>query len=96
MAGYKEFVKDLGISTEWKISKDTKKLEYRDLRGSEKLLPFQHINFYSLLSECHDANKLQALWSSFTNIIGDLKLDYTTYYAINDCKYTKIIYVNCG
>ena len=38
MAGYKEFVKDLGISTEWKINKDTKKLEYRDLRGSEKLL----------------------------------------------------------
>ena len=47
MAGYEKFVKDLGISFEWKINKDTKKLEYRDLTGPEKLLLFQHINFHS-------------------------------------------------
>jgi len=40
MAGYEKFVKDLGISFEWKISKDTKKLEYRYRTGPEKLLLF--------------------------------------------------------
>lgn len=83
MAGYEKFVKNLGISFEWKINKDTKKLEYRDLTGPEKLLLFQHINFHSLLSECHDADKLQALWSNFMDIVGDLKLDYPTDDAIS-------------
>ena len=55
MARYETFVKDLGISFEWKINKDTKKLEYRDLAGPEKLLLFPHINFHPLLSQCHDA-----------------------------------------
>jgi len=31
MAGYETSVKSLGISFEWKINKDTKTLEYRDL-----------------------------------------------------------------
>lgn len=83
MAGYEKFVKELGINFEWKINKDTKKLEYRDLTGPEKLLLFQHINFYALLSEGHDADKLQALWGHFIDIIGDLKLDYTTDDAIS-------------
>ena len=38
----------------------------------------KHINFNFLLSEFHDADKLQALWSNFRDIIGDLKLNYTT------------------
>lgn len=66
-------MKDLRISFDWKINKDTKKLEYRDLTGPEKLLLFQHINFHSILSECHDTNKLQAPWSSSMDIIGYLK-----------------------
>ena len=77
MAGYETFVKDLGISFERKINKETNKWEYRDLTGPEKLLLFQHINFHSLLSECHDADKLQALWSSFMDIIADFQLDCT-------------------
>ena len=28
MAGYEKFVKELGINFEWKINRDTKKLEY--------------------------------------------------------------------
>ena len=83
MAGYEKLIQDLGISFEWKVNKDTKKLEYRDLTGPEKLLRFQHINFHSLLSECQEADKLQALWSNFMDIIGDLKLDYTTDNAIS-------------
>ena len=83
MAGYEKLLKEIGISFEWKINKDTKKLEYRDLTGPEKLLLFQHINFHSIISECHNTDKLQALWSSFMDIIGDLKLDYTTDDAIS-------------
>ena len=78
MAGYEKFVKELGINFEWEINKDTKKLEYRDLTGPEKLLVLKHINFHFLLSDFHDADKLQALWSNFRDIIGDLKLNYTT------------------
>ena len=66
-------MKDLRISFDWKINKDTKRLEYRDLTGPEKLLLFQHINSHSILSECHDTDKLQALWSSSMDIIGYLK-----------------------
>ena len=77
MAGYKKFVKELGINFEWKINKDTKKLECKDLTGPEKFLLFHHINFHLLLSEFHDADKLQTLWSNFIDFIGDLKLNYT-------------------
>ena len=45
MAGYEKFLKDLGISFEWKINKDTKKLEYRDLTGPEKLFAFSAHKF---------------------------------------------------
>ena len=58
-------------------------MEYRDLTEPEKLLLFQHVNFHLLLSELHDMDKLQALWSNFIDIIGDLKLNYTTDNAIS-------------
>ena len=58
-------------------------MEYRDLTEPEKLLPFQHVNFHLLLSELHDMDKLQALQSNFIDIIGDLKLNYTTDNAIS-------------
>ena len=35
MAGYEKFVKELGINFEWKITKDTKKLEHGDLTGPD-------------------------------------------------------------
>ena len=58
-------------------------MEYRDHTEPEKLLLFQHVNFHLLLSELHDMDKLQALWSNFIDIIGDLKLNYTTDNAIS-------------
>ena len=82
MAGYEKFVKEIGIDFEWKINKDTEKLEYRDLTGPEKILLFQHINFHLLLPEFHDVDKLQALWGNFIDIIGDLNLNYSTDDAI--------------
>lgn len=36
MAGYEAFLKNLGISFEWRINKDAKKLDYRDLTGPAK------------------------------------------------------------
>ena len=86
MAGYEKFVKEFGINFEWKINKDTEKLEYRDLTGPEKLLLFQHINFHLLLPEFHDVYKLWALWGNFIDIIGDLKLNYTSDDAISNLK----------
>lgn len=41
MARYEAFLKNLGISFEWRINKDTKKLDYRDLTGPEKLTVMQ-------------------------------------------------------
>ena len=71
MAGYETYVKSLGISFEWKIDKDTKKLEYRDLTGPEKLLLIQNINFKSLLPNCRVTGDLEVLWSCFMDIVGD-------------------------
>ena len=59
-------------------------MEYRDLTGPEKLLLFQHINFHLLLPEFHYVDKLWALWGNFIDIIGDLKLNYTSDDAISN------------
>ena len=45
MAGYEKFVKEFGINFEWKINKDTKKLEYRDLTGPENSCFFNILIF---------------------------------------------------
>lgn len=36
MAEYEAFLKNLGISFEWRINKDIKQLDYRDLTGPAK------------------------------------------------------------
>lgn len=70
----------------WKINKDTKKLEYRDLTGPEKLILFQHINFSTLLPSYDKCNDLEKLWSDFIEIIGDLKLTFTSEESIINLK----------
>ena len=49
MAKYETFLKSIGIKFEWFVNKDTKKLQYRDLTGPEKLLFFQKIDISDLL-----------------------------------------------
>ena len=44
MAKYETFLKSIGIKFESFVNKDTKKLQYRDLTGPEKLLLFQKID----------------------------------------------------
>ena len=78
MASYQVFLQQIGISFEWKVEPNTKKLEYRDLTGPEKLCVFQHINFQVLLPHYKDVKELEKLWRDFIDIIGDLKLDFPT------------------
>ena len=40
MAGYEMLLNNLGVSFQWHIGKESKKLEYRDLTGPEKLKLF--------------------------------------------------------
>lgn len=78
MAGYEELIKSIGISFNFRINKDSKKLEYRDLMGPEKLKLFQHINIPMLLPQCSKNKDVQVIWKKFMDIIGDLKLDFTS------------------
>ena len=71
-------LKDIGISFDWRVNKDYKKLEYRDLTGPEKLLVMQSINFQSLLPNFKKTKEMEKLWASFMESIGDLKLEFTT------------------
>ena len=78
MAGYECFLKQTGISFEWKVDPNTKKLECRDLTGPEKLRAIQNINFQQLLPNFQNQKELEKLWNDFMDIIGDLKLDLNT------------------
>jgi len=89
MACYETFLKDIGINFEWKINKDTKKLDYRDLTGPEKLSLFQKVNFNTLIPNSNLASDLELLWKDFMEVIGDLKLNYLTDEAISGLE-TKI------
>ena len=86
MARYETFLQDLGISFEWRLNKDAKQLEYRDLTGPEKLLVMQSINFQTLLPNFKDTNKLEKLWGGFMEIIGDLKLNFDNAEDVNKLK----------
>ena len=78
MAAYESFLQNLGISFQWRVNPDTKKLDYRDLTGPEKLILFQHINIADLLPNSENKIKIKDLWVNFMDIIGDLKLTFTT------------------
>ena len=78
MASYEEFVKSIGISLNFRINKESKKLEYRDLTGPEKLKLFQNINIPTLLPRCRQNKEIQVMRQKFMEFIGDLKLDFTS------------------
>ena len=54
----------------------SKKLEYRDLTGPDKLKLFQYIKMSTILPTCENSAQIQKLWADFIDIIGDLKLDF--------------------
>ena len=61
MASYEEFVKSIGISFNFRINKESKKLEYRDLTGPEKLKLFQNINIPTLLPWYSQNKEIQVM-----------------------------------
>ena len=78
MASYEKFIKSIGVSFNFRINKESKKLEYRDLTGPDKLKLFQNINIPMLLPQCSQNKDIQVIWTKFMDIIGDLKLDFTS------------------
>ena len=78
MASYEEFVKSIGISFNFRINKESKKLDCRDLTGPEKLKLFQNINIPALLPRNSENKEIQVIWQKFKALIGDLKLDFTS------------------
>ena len=75
MACYEEFIKNIGITLNFRINKENKKLEYRDLTRPEKLKLFQNINIPMLLPRCSQNTDIQVIWAKFMDMIGDLKLE---------------------
>ena len=74
MAEYESFLrKDLNISFNWNVNRDSKKLEYRDLTGPEKIKLFENIDLSSIIGNQELALKMQKLWDSFFKLISEIK-----------------------
>ena len=91
MARYEKFLKeDLKLSFEWRINKETNKLEYRDLTGPEKIMLFKHIDLVNLIPTNNmlfcDGHRIQQIWDNFFAIINKLKADTFTDEAISTLK----------
>ena len=78
MAKYETSLNSLGISFHWEIDRDTKKLNYRDLTGPEKVLVFQKIDILEILSGTEEKHKIKLIWNHFIDLIAKLKLSYST------------------
>ena len=70
-------------SLQWQIGKDTKKLEYRDLTGPEKLKLFEHIQMSTILPNCENSLQIQKLWADFKL---DINFDHDVLYLKNKIK----------
>ena len=60
MTCYGHFLNAVGIPFVWNVNHDTKKLEYRDLNGPEKILIFQKISMKQLMPDQCKAESI--LW----------------------------------
>ena len=88
MAKYEKFIReDLKWSFEWRIDKQTNKLEYRDLTGPEKITLFKHIDLAYLIPTnnllFYNGHIIQQIWDKFFAIINILKADAFTDEAIS-------------
>lgn len=78
VAGYEKFVKELKeLILSGKLIRTLRSWSTEILLDLKNSCSF-NTNFHARLLEGHVADKLQALWGNFMDIIGDLKLDYTT------------------
>ena len=64
MAGYEMLLNNLGVSFQWHIGEKSKKLEYRDLTGPDKLKLFQYIKMSTILPTCENSAQIQKLWAA--------------------------------
>ena len=94
MAEYEAFLTSIGISFNFHINKDTRKLEYRDLTGPEKLKVIQNIDIPALSPKLDNSKDLQQIWCDFMEIIGDLNLDYTSEDTIMQLKAKIVAWYN--
>lgn len=60
---------NLGVSFQWHIGKESKKLECRDLTVPEKLKLFQHLQMSTILPTCEKSAQIQKLWADSIDII---------------------------
>ena len=76
MSKYESFLAEIGINFKWFVNKDSRKLEYRDLTGPEKLLLFQKINILDLMEDEVKGITIQKLWDNFSKLICEIKEDF--------------------
>ena len=73
MVIYKDFLNGpCKIKFNWFINKESKKLQYRDLTGPEKIRLFQNIKIPQLFPALNTKNDLQKLWKDFYSLIQQL------------------------
>ena len=61
MRSYEEFIESIRISFNFRINKESKKPEYRDLTGPEKLKLFQNVNIPFLLPQRSQNKDIQVI-----------------------------------
>lgn len=69
IASFEKVVKEMGISgySFW-IGRESKKLKWKTLTGSEKLVLFKNINILTALGETDEATSIQKLWKQFLEV----------------------------
>ena len=74
MVAYKNFLngRDCKIKFNWFIDKESKKLQFRDLTGPEKVRLFENIKIPELFPALSNKNKLQELWKTFYSLVQQL------------------------
>ena len=58
---YEGFIESIRISFNFRINKESKKPEYRDLTGPEKLKLFQNVNIPFFLPQCSQNKDIQVI-----------------------------------
>lgn len=57
------------IPFQWEVQQDSKKLNYRDLRGPELKTLFKNINILEIIPDSSKATDMQTIWTGFYEII---------------------------
>ena len=73
MVTYRDFLNGpCKIQFNWFIDKESKRLQFRDLTGPEKIRLFENINIPKLFPVLSTKNELQGIWKEFYSLIQQL------------------------